>query len=458
MKKKSATFIEACYHNFQLYIVTFFAVKYFVCFFNKMGCIKKNTYTYLGNYWKSVLKLILSFLLGISDYGLDIVVLAEWFHQGHFRQAFLMVFFIILGGGVSVCYRVFQFVGVWNRQIEPHFQVRKTFEFNVSTCFELILDLVGLAFVLEFVKTVYSQKGQNSFVLSEKFTTVRIIESVFEALPSGALQLYILVRDDDYHVINVASVFTSALGFGFGVLSLHVSDVTTLINGTLLSYLIKARWLHWGCFWTFLASDFLLRSGAPSLLMTMGELEGTSPKVWVPICTLVVTHLINLSVLRTQFQECNSFVIFISLCCFLSFLSVFSIVPLLLLNYIDIFDEFIGEKKIFKGISSTVKRDEIVFDYHVEFYLHSFLNIVCYIIYFSYQHQNEDFILLFVVVCLNFVSFITFIIFYTNLDETFVGELKEKHLQIFDFIRDGDFEKVKEFVEDGNDIEIRNKL
>ena len=53
---------------------------------------------YIGNYWKHVFKLVFSFLLGVSDYGLDIVVLVQWFQEGEYWWASLMLFFIIIYG------------------------------------------------------------------------------------------------------------------------------------------------------------------------------------------------------------------------------------------------------------------------------------------------------------------------------------------------------------------------
>ena len=397
-----------------------------------MGLIKRLTYQWIGNQRKNTIKFIFSFVLGVSDYVLDILVLIDFFHHGHNGWGSIMLICIFLGGIASVVYRY------------VHINSNSD-QFSYFNYFELILDFFGLAFILEFFRIL----SKKEFRVTEEFLYVRIIESVCEALPSGAFQIYILVTEEEYgEWLNVLSVLTSVLGFSFGILSLHVTDEIVFGNQNPISRFSKMEWSGWFSFWGWLSCDFLLRAAAPSLLLTMDQLEDSSPKVWIPICFFIVSYLILVFALfpfdKNDIYESLALVLIgFVVVAPISFLSIFSAAPLILMTEILGYDW------------NEPKNNDYVFRDDLEYFLRSFFNSVCFVFYFMFNFDDVDIILL-IIVC---VSTITGMFAFYQLkrpSDTDLEKLERDRVAVLEFAAENNLDEVLKFIQDGNDLEIRD--
>lgn len=403
-----------------------------VFFWLRMGFVKKLIHDTIGTKGKNALKLLFSAGLGLSDYVFDIIVTTQFFLDGDYRYAACMIATILFGGCASL------------------FGSFMT-ETNVTwvNFFPLLL---GLGFMLEFVKIVYS----NHLEVNEQFVLHRIAESLAESIPSGAFQLYVLYTEDEYTILNVLSICFSALGLGFGVLSLHSTDVTEYGNKKSVAYLVKMYWRYWFAFWVYLSTDFFLRSSAITLILTTDEFQSSEPIVWIPIVTFTFSFVSFLLIEGCHFLvEFNvTYTVVVAFC---SFFNIFSVSGLEI--YLSVIDE--GNLEDIGDLSVVSLKNYVM--YFV-------FNVVLFLLFFSYSTETVKTELLIYIVCSFVLNISSFIFIWNKRRSSDIYTLKDeiKHTgkyKIFEILDNCEYGKIDEttacdqivaWIDSGEDLAVKN--
>jgi len=162
-------------------------------------------------------RMIVSLLISTLDRLSDLIVMFIWFTNGHFLWASLLAFIFFIAGiaQVSILYHhqkvrgarlVLNFFGIGGFGEAIRFLWLSNFDEETRRMRERRLKIR--------LKTSLSQKERRPAL---RFIEIRAIETLFETLPSGILQIYIAVlAPSKFHTINVISILASIIGLGYG--------------------------------------------------------------------------------------------------------------------------------------------------------------------------------------------------------------------------------------------------
>jgi len=347
------------------------------------------------------------FLLGISDYGLDVYVIVDWLFNEDYWWASLGIIFIFLSGLMS-----------WSTNLKP----TVAYDFCRMPWRRTFLYIIGLGFTFEYV-----QLWKTGFKDIKNFSMMKVWESMFESLPSGALQLYVLflnLEDENEFNMNmlvkVVSIFISILSLSHGLISGMTSRFTNIGSDSLFATLAAGKWKYYFIVWTFVSTDFILRVGSVVLLMVCSETRNLDSHIWMPFVTYVFSYM------TLCHRWCGGRLTKKNAAIF-AFMLCFSDLTLAL---------FEKKHESYTGIPEFISR-----------LLYSISLIV---IYFHFSWNYVYFLTLLFIIILNIAARI--ILYITMKNEQIVNECAKnrggEYKDIWQCAKDGNVKKLKEFLEE----------
>merc|ERR1719354_363701 len=203
-------------------------------------------------------------ITGTFDWIMDIVVCVDWFIKGAYGYASFMVFFIFLGGLMTIydqlvyecnwtIQNILMLFGFGSHVTSFQYICKRSRHLNkCHNGHELIAcqEVPGSrrdpgpnndrsagikCMVCKFRKdfsvmktcechtTICDECRTRPEGIPENFLWVRFAETVFESLPSAAFQLYVLFASDEYSTLNYVSLVSSIVVTAFGLTNFNLS-------------------------------------------------------------------------------------------------------------------------------------------------------------------------------------------------------------------------------------------
>jgi len=162
----------------------------------------------------------ITFVVGAGDNILDWVVAIIWIDDDLPVRGSLMIVCIFLGGFLS-----------WASISQYEFNEPCNVE--CSNVLKLPLYISGLAVFFHTYNVLCMGEGnieENGKVLKH----MRIIEVMFEAIPGGALQLFIMFLDQEFLLINIISVIFSIISTSYAIEQVFAHELKTEGRATMI--------------------------------------------------------------------------------------------------------------------------------------------------------------------------------------------------------------------------------
>jgi len=212
---------------------------------------------------------IVSILVGNFDYVFDVIVAIQWIKNGDVWWAIMIICTIFLSGVVSWYYRVCH-------PDKGKLWGKNPFEPSVKDWVLLPIFMFGFGSIYDAINMVCSGYEEG---LTYEFQTTRLMEIMIESLPSGALQIYILVLTSNWkNWVETVSIIASLGSVMWGLMT----SSSRGIYSSGISLIETPKWnLVSFCFFDFLSNTLSL-----SLFISVKSIRSFSKLLYFPTILL----------------------------------------------------------------------------------------------------------------------------------------------------------------------------